>query len=82
MSRHAEPLPIACSGCGELTPYRVGEDASYGEWLATPLGLCYARTHRRRECVVASRARLEGRKVTLGPTKQERAKGAAGADPS
>jgi hypothetical protein len=61
-----------CAGCGEPTPTRVGEDASFGEWLKSPLGICFRRTHRVRECVEASRAAVEGRPVVLGPTREER----------
>lgn len=56
----------ACDGCGQDTPYEAGqgdEFPTYGEWLATPLGNVYARTHRRRECVQASRARHGGRRI-------------------
>lgn len=66
------PAPVPCEGCGELTPYDVGESSSYGEWLATPLGVTYARTHRLRECVVASRAKHEGRRIAEPMTKAER----------
>jgi hypothetical protein len=55
-------LEVDCAGCGKATPYEVGEGASYGEWLATPLGTCYVRTHRVRECVQTARPRLGGRK--------------------
>lgn len=58
------PAPVPCAGCGEPTSYEVGEDASFGETLATPLGDCYVRTHRRRECVEAARAAKSGRPVT------------------
>jgi hypothetical protein len=65
---------VPCAGCGEPTPYAVGEDASHGEWLRTPLGICYRKTHRRRECVEASRAAVEGRVFVPGPTREERAR--------
>lgn len=61
-----------CAGCGEPTPYEVGEGLSFGEHLSTPLGLCFRRTHRRRGCVEASRAAVDGRPVVLGPTREER----------
>lgn len=74
MTAAYKPLPVPCAGCDEPTPYEVDEAASYGEWLATPLGLTFRRTHRRRECVLASRAAVEGRPVKLGPTREERAR--------
>jgi hypothetical protein len=40
--------------------------------LKSPLGICFRRTHRVRECVEASRAAVEGRPVVLGPTREER----------
>lgn len=59
------PPDVPCSGCSEPTPYEAGpadSDApTYGETLRTPLGKVYARTHRRRECVIASRKRLDGK---------------------
>jgi hypothetical protein len=45
---------------------------SYGEHLRTPLGSCYRRTHRVRECVERSRAAVEGRPYVPGPTREER----------
>lgn len=63
---------VLCAGCGERTPYAVGEDASFGEWLRTPLGWCYRRTHRVRSCVEASRAEVRGRPFVPGPTREER----------
>jgi hypothetical protein len=60
-----EPLPVPCAGCGEPTPYEVGEGASHGEYLSTPLGLCFVRTCRQRECVHAARAAKHGRPVKL-----------------
>jgi hypothetical protein len=62
----------SCAGCGEPTPYAVGEDGSHGEWLRTPLGICFRRTCRRRECVEASRAAVEGRVFVPGPTREVR----------
>lgn len=59
-------LDVDCAGCGQPTPYDAGESPehpSYGERLSTPLGTTYVRTHRRRECVLAARERLEGRKI-------------------
>lgn len=66
------PAPVPCAGCGEPTPYAVGEDASHGEWLRTPLGTCFRRTHRVRSCVEASRAAVDGRPFVPGPTREER----------
>jgi hypothetical protein len=60
------PLDVPCAGCGELTPYRVGDhpgDGSFGEFLSTPLGDCYQRTHWTRECVKAGRAKVQGRRI-------------------
>lgn len=61
-----------CAGCGEPTPYEVGEGLSFGEHLQTPLGICFRRTHRVRECVEESRAAVDGRPVVLGPSREER----------
>lgn len=44
----------------------------HAEWLATPLGLCYARTHPVAGCVEGARALRAGRPVELGPTSAER----------
>lgn len=58
---YPDPPDVPCAGCGDPTPYRAGgrdSDApSYGEWHHAPLGMCYARTHRRRECVIEARRR-------------------------
>lgn len=72
MSGEGFTKSVPCAGCDKPTPYDVGEAASFGEHLETPLGLCYRRTHRRRECVVASRAAVDGRPVKLGPPREER----------
>ena len=66
--------PVPCAGCGNPTPYEVDENASHGEWLRTPLGICYRRTCRVRECVLASRAAVDGRPFVPGPTREERAR--------
>ena len=63
------PLPVQCAGCDEPTPYEVGAErgtGSFGEWLATPLGLVFRRTHWDRVCVRASRERVGG-KPTVPP---------------
>lgn len=65
---------VSCAGCGEPTPYAVGEGLSHGEWLRTPLGICYRRTHRVRACVEASRAAVQGRHFVPGPTREARAR--------
>ena len=57
---------VDCAGCGEPTPYEASREdgppeTSYGEFLSTPLGDTYVRTHRRRSCVIAARARLQGK---------------------
>lgn len=75
------PLPVPCAGCGEPTPYEVGDGLSYGEFLSTPLGLCYVRTCRQRPCVQAARAAKQGRpvKLTEAAGKASRLKGLGGA---
>lgn len=75
MSYQASPVP--CAGCGELTPYEVGDDASYGEHLETPLGLCFRRTHRVRVCVLASREACGGRPVTPPAVREAKLPAAA-----
>ena len=64
--------PVPCAGCGEPVPYEVGESGSHGEWLRTPLGICFRRTCRVRACVEASRAEVQGRPFVPGPTREER----------
>lgn len=66
-----EPLPVPCAGCGTLTPYAVGEGASHGELLSTPLGDCYVRTCRKRSCVEAARAAKQGRPVVRAVAKAQ-----------
>lgn len=66
MSGAYTPPDVPCAGCDEPTPYAVGDDASYGEELNTPIGRCYRRTHRKRSCVEASRAKVQGTPVKRG----------------
>jgi hypothetical protein len=75
------PLPVPCAGCGALTPYAVGEHASYGEFLSTPLGLCFVRTCRQRSCVKAAREAKQGRpvKLTQSPAQESVSGGAEAA---
>lgn len=76
MSDFAEvppPLPVPCAGCGDPTAYDPGEETgTYGEWLDTPIGRTYAKTHRRRECVKAARARLQGKPRPEPKTREQR----------
>lgn len=68
-----EPAPVACAGCDEPTPYAASygpEAPSFGEFLSTPEGMTYVRTHRCRECVQSARARLRG-KHRRTPTVEE-----------
>jgi hypothetical protein len=64
-------LPVPCAGCGKPTPYEVGEDASYGEFLSTPIGDCYVRTHRDRACVLRARARVDGKHIAERVSPEE-----------
>lgn len=64
---------VPCAGCGEPTPYEVGEGLSHGEWHSAPLGLTYVRTHRVRACVLAARAASGVKRATrLGLAREER----------
>lgn len=66
---------VPCAGCGEPTPYEVGEGASHGEHHSAALGLCFVRTHRDRECVRLARERNGVKRATvLGPSREERAR--------
>jgi hypothetical protein len=58
------PPPVPCAGCGEPTPYAVGDGASYGEFRLAGLGYAYYRTHRVRECVLLMRERVGGTTYT------------------
>lgn len=74
---------VACAGCGGDTPYEASRadgpaDTSYGEFLTTPLGDTYVRTHRRRECVAAAREKLEGRPSRRRTVREELDAEAAG----
>lgn len=71
---HRSP-DVQCAGCGELTPYAVGGqpgDGSFGEYLHTPLGDCFHRTHWQRSCVRKSRARVQGTPFVPGPSDEDR----------
>jgi hypothetical protein len=58
---------VPCAGCDQPTPYRVGDvkgEGSFGEFLSTPLGFAFVRTHWQPACVRAARARLDGKPYT------------------
>lgn len=69
-------LPVPCAGCGEPVPYEHAplptEGRSYGEWLHGPLGYSFARTCFMRECVLASRAAVQGKPKTPPRPRHER----------
>jgi hypothetical protein len=71
------PPPVPCAGCGEPTPYAVGDGESYGEFRLTGLGYAYYRTHRDRACVLAMRERVGGTTYTppLPPGHETAAEG-------